>query len=76
MKALIFGAVVILVAVLTVLPTGLGWHDDVLTFLRGSLPVVAVIIGIILFFAGISDIRERFNSKKDKASEQKEGGSS
>ena len=75
MKALIFGAVVILVAVLSVLPSGLGWHGDVLTFLRGSLPVVAAIIGIILLFAGISDIKEKINFKKDKAAKQKESGS-
>ena len=76
MKALIFGTVVILVAVLAVLPSGLGWHDDVLSFLRGSLPVVAVIIGIILFFAGISDIRERIGMKKEKKAEQNEAGNS
>jgi len=66
MKALILGFVVILVAVLAVLPAGLGWAGDVLAFLRGSLPVIAVIIGLVLLFVGISDIKDRAEAKKDK----------
>jgi len=66
MKALILGFVVIIVAVLAVLPAGLDWKDDVLAFLRGSLPVVAVLIGLILVFVGIGDIKDRAAAKKDK----------
>ena len=65
MKALIFGFIVIFVAVMAVLPAGLGWSDDVLTFLRGALPIVALLIGLVLIFAGISDIKERADSKKE-----------
>ena len=65
MKALILGFVVIIVAVLAVLPAGLGWAEDVLTFLRGSLPVVAVLIGLILVFVGIADLKDRVETKKD-----------
>ena len=66
MKALILGLVVILIAVLAVLPAGLGWKDDVLSFLRGAVPVIAVFIGIILVFTGISDIKERLETKKEE----------
>ena len=66
MKALFIGFVVIIVAVLAVLPAGLDWGDDVLTFLRGSLPVIAVFISLILIFVGISDIKDRAAMKKDK----------
>ena len=66
MKALILGFVVIIVAVLAVLPAGLGWGDDVLSFLRGALPVIAVFIGFILIFVGVSDIKDRAAAKKDK----------
>ena len=59
MKALVLGLVVIIVAVLAVLPAGLGWADDVLSFLRGALPVIAVFIGLILIFTGIADIKDR-----------------
>jgi len=66
MKALILGFVVIVVAVLAVLPAGLDWGDDVLTFLRGSLPVVAVLISLILIFVGVADIKDRAALKKEK----------
>jgi len=66
MKALFIGFVMILVAVLAVLPAGLDWGDDVLTFLRGFLPVIAVFISLILIFVGISDIKDRAAVKKDK----------
>ena len=65
MKALILGVAVILVAVLSVLPAGLGWWDDVLSFLRGSLPIMALLIGLILIFVGISDIKDRLDARKD-----------
>ena len=65
MKALILGFVVIIVAILAVLPAGLGWAEDVLTFLRGALPVIAAFIGLILIFTGIADIKDRAAAKKD-----------
>ena len=74
MKALILGLVVIAVAVLAVLPAGLGWGAEVLAFLRGALPVLAALIGLILVFVGISDIKDRFDAKKEqKRKEHYEG---
>ncbi|MDR2080050.1 MAG: hypothetical protein LBP74_10050 [Treponema sp.] len=70
MKALIFGIVIIAAAVCVVLPAGLGWWGDVLTFLRGALPVLAAFIGLIAIFIGITDIKDRAEAKK----EEKEGG--
>jgi len=64
MKALILGFVVITIAVLAILPAGLGWGADVLIFLRGALPVIAVFIGLILIFAGIGGIKDRMEAKK------------
>ena len=64
MKALVLGFAVILVAVLTVLPAGLGWWEDVLAFLRGMLPILAGFIGLILVFVGISDLKDRMDEKK------------
>ena len=65
MKALVLGFAVILVAVLSVLPAGLGWWEDVLAFLRGALPITALFIGLILIFVGISDLKDRFDARKD-----------
>jgi len=66
MKALILGFVVIAIAVLAILPAGLGWAEDVLNFLRGSLPVLAGFIGLVLIFVGIADIKERAERKKEQ----------
>jgi hypothetical protein len=65
MKALILGFIVIIVAVLSILPAGLGWGEDVLAFLRGALPVIAVFIGLVLAFVGVADIKDRADAKKD-----------
>jgi hypothetical protein len=68
MKALILGIVIIAAAVCAVLPAGLGWWGDVLVFLRGALPVIAVFIGLIAIFIGIADIKDRAEAKKEEAS--------
>jgi len=64
MKALILGLVVITAAVLAILPTGLGWGGDVLTFLRGVLPVIFGLIGLIMVFVGITGIKDRIDARK------------
>ncbi|MCL2277355.1 MAG: hypothetical protein FWC21_05595 [Treponema sp.] len=75
MKAIIIGLVIIAAAVFAVLPAdvigfGLGWGDDVLAFLRGGVPVIAVLIGFIAVFIGIADIKDRAEAKKEEAREK------
>ncbi|MDR2746382.1 MAG: hypothetical protein LBB77_02950 [Treponema sp.] len=67
MKALLIGLIVIAAAIFVVLPpgTGLGWWGDVLVFLRGALPVIAVFIGLIAVFIGIADIKDRAEAKEE-----------
>ena len=65
MKTLILGLLIITVAVLAVLPAGLGWGEDVLTFLRGALPVIFGLIGLILILAGITGIKDRLDAGKE-----------
>jgi len=65
MKALILGLVVISAAVLAILPIGLGWGEDVLSFLRGALPVIFGLIGLIMVFVGITGIKDRAETKKE-----------
>jgi len=72
MKATIIGLVIIAAAVFAILPAetigfGLGWGDDVLAFLRGGLPVIAILIGIIAVFIGIADMKDRAEAKKEEA---------
>ncbi|MDR1412167.1 MAG: hypothetical protein LBI91_08170 [Spirochaetaceae bacterium] len=71
MKALLLGLVFILAAVLAIIPAGLGWSGDVLAFLRGAAPVIAVLIGIIAVFIGIADIKDRAEAKKEDTPEEK-----
>ena len=64
MKTLILGLLFIAAAVLAILPTGLGWGEDVLSFLRGALPVIFALIGLIMLFAGITSIKDRLDARK------------
>ena len=75
MKSLIIGIIILAAAVFAVLPPkiagfGLGWWEYVLTFLRGGLPVVAMLIGIIAVFVGIADMKDRAEAKKEIRNEE------
>ena len=72
MKALIIGLMVIAAAILACIPSGLGWWDEVLVFLRGCLPVLAAFIGLIAIFVGIADIKDRLTAGKAGKQETKE----
>jgi len=71
MKAVIFGLLVIAAAVFAILPKeilgfGLGWGEDVLTFLRGAAPVLAILVGLVALFIGIADMKDRAEAKKEE----------
>jgi len=72
MKSVILGLIIIAVAAFAILPPellgfGLGWGNDVLAFLRGGLPVIAVLIGLIAIFIGIADMKDRAEAKREEA---------
>ena len=76
MKALIIGLLVIAAAVFAILPPdviglGLDWGSNVLIFLKGGVPVIAILIGLIAIFIGIADMKDRAEAKKE-AKENKE----
>jgi len=71
MKSVILGLIIIAIAAFAVLPPeafgfGLGWGNDVLSFLRGGLPVIAVLIGLIAIFIGIADVKDRIEAKREE----------
>jgi len=71
MKSLVFGVVILAAAVFAVLPPdevglGLGWGGEVLTFLRGGLPVVAMLVALIAMFIGVADMRDRAEARKEE----------
>jgi hypothetical protein len=74
MKSLIIGVVIIAAAVFAALPPellgyGLGWWHDVLVFLRGGLPVLAGMLGLIAVFIGIADMKDRAEAKREEAAQ-------
>jgi hypothetical protein len=79
MKSLIIGIVILAAAVFAALSPeiagfGLGWWKDVLAFLRGGLPVIAVLIGIIAVFIGIADMKDRAEAKKEEQNKEQGTG--
>lgn len=71
MKALVFGILILAAAVLAILPMGLDWREDVLSFLRGALPVLALFIGLVSVFIGIADLKDRAEAKKEAEAGEK-----
>lgn len=67
MIALIIGIVFIAFAVFAVVPGPLSWWADVLAFLRGSLPVLALLVGFVAVFIGFADIKDRLEAKREEA---------
>lgn len=68
MKSLIIGLLIIAAAVFAILPAdsfGLGWGTNVVDFLKGGLPVFAIVVGIITVFIGIADMKDRAEAKKE-----------
>ena len=77
MKSLIIGIIILAAAAFAALPPetagfGLGWWKDVLVFLRGALPVIAVLIGLIAVFIGIADMKDRAEAKKESTEKPEE----
>jgi hypothetical protein len=74
MVALIIGIVLVLFAVYAVLPVAwsLQWWPEVVQFLKGGVPILAVFIGLIAFFVGVADIKDKREAKKEEAEEKAE----
>jgi flagellar biosynthesis/type III secretory pathway M-ring protein FliF/YscJ len=72
MVALIVGILFIAFAIFACVPGPLAWWADVINFLKGSLPVVAIFVGFIAVFIGIADIKDRLEAKKEEAEEAKQ----
>jgi hypothetical protein len=72
MVALIVGILFIAFAIFACVPGPLAWWADVINFLKGSLPVVAVFVGFIAVFIGIADIKDRLEAKKEETEEAKQ----
>ena len=76
MIALILGLIFMAAAVWAVLPEsilfGRDWGTFVIEFLKGGAPILAFLIGIIAFFIGIADIKDKIEAKKEEETASKE----
>ena len=74
MIALVIGILLVLFGVYAVLPFQspgfLNWSREVLVFLKGGVPIFAFLIGLIAFFIGIADIKDKIEAKKEDQEEE------
>ncbi len=72
MIALLVGLVLLLFAVYSVLPVpwSMQWWPDVMAFLKGGIPVAALLIGLIALFVGFADIKDKMEAKKEEREAQ------
>ena len=74
MVALLIGLILVVFAVYSLLPVpwSPGWWDEMLEFLKGSIPVAAALIGLVAFFVGIADIKDKVEAKREEEEERRE----
>ena len=74
MVALLVGLIFLVFAVYSVIPApwSLNWGPEVIQFLKGGVPIFAAFIGLIAFFIGIADIKDKIEAKREEAEEAKE----
>ena len=70
MVALLVGVLLVLFGVYAVLPVNspgfLNWSAEVVQFLKGAAPIMAFLIGLVSFFIGIADIKDKIEAKKEE----------
>jgi hypothetical protein len=71
MVAIIVGLIFIAFSVFATIGP-LHWWVEVLDFLKGSIPVIAFLVGLVAVFIGIADIKDRVEAKKEEAEEKKD----
>lgn len=76
MVALLVGFLLIVFGVYAVLPIDspgfINWSAQVVEFLKGGAPIVAMLIGLVAFFIGIADIKDKMEARREAREEQEE----
>jgi len=72
--ALLIGLVLVVFAVYSLLPVpwSPGWWHEMLEFLKGGIPIVAALIGLVSFFVGVADIKDKIEAKREEEEERRE----
>ena len=66
MISLIVGIIFCAFTVFAALPEGLGWGAEIILYLKGAAPSLAVLIGLVAIFMGISDLKDKSEAKKEE----------
>ena len=74
MSALIIGILFLLFTVYSILPFewALQWWPYVADFLRGGVPVIVLLVGLVAVLIGVADIKDRIEEKKEKQEPQED----
>ena len=72
MIAIIAGILLIGFTVIACLPQCLNWSQDIISFLKGAAPVAAAFVGLIAFFIGFADMKDKKEAKKEELARQAE----
>lgn len=71
MVSIILGLIFIAFTVFSVLPAcPLNWGPEVIAFLKGSIPVLAALVGLICLFIGAADIKDKKEAKKEESAKE------
>lgn len=75
MAALIIGILFLAFTVYSIIPAAwaLQWWPYVVDFLKGGIPVISLLIGLVAVLIGIADIRDRLEEKKKGPEQESEG---
>lgn len=71
MVSIILGLIFIAFTVFSVLSgCPLNWGPEVIAFLKGSIPVLAALVGLICLFIGAADIKDKKEAKKEESAKE------
>lgn len=73
MISIIVGLIFVAFTVFAVLPSfPLNWGPEVIAFLKGCAPVLSGFLGLICFFIGAADIKDKKAAKKEESAIEEE----
>ncbi|MDD5790616.1 MAG: hypothetical protein PUE30_08875 [Spirochaetia bacterium] len=66
MTAIFFGLLLIAFFVCAALPQGLGWGDFIISSLKGTGSLIALLVGIAALFIGYADLQDKKEAKREE----------
>jgi hypothetical protein len=66
MFSIIFGLACIAFTIFACLPLGLGWSENIIFVLKGLIPIIAALTGLLAILIGIADFRDRQEARREE----------